>query len=59
MKTFMAYIERDTETGSYFGIIPSVPGTYTQAETLEEIQVNLKEVLELCLEELIADQLEQ
>jgi predicted RNase H-like HicB family nuclease len=52
MKTFMAYIERDTETGTYFGIIPSVPGAYTQADTLEALQANLKEVLELCLEEI-------
>jgi predicted RNase H-like HicB family nuclease len=52
MRTFTAYIERDAETGFYFGIIPSLPGAYTQGETLEELQANLKEVLELCLEEL-------
>ena len=50
MKTFVAYIERDPDTGWYFGQIPSVPGAYTQAETLEELRANLKEVLELCLE---------
>lgn len=52
MKTFTAYIERDVDTGMFFGIIPSVKGAYTQGETLEELQVNLREVLELCLEEL-------
>lgn len=52
MRNFTAYIERDTETGLYFGVIPSVPGAYTQGETLEELQANLKEVLELCLEEM-------
>jgi len=51
VKTFFAYIERDPDLGTYFGIIPSIPGAYTQGDTLEELRVNLKEVLELCLEE--------
>jgi predicted RNase H-like HicB family nuclease len=33
------------------GIIPNVPGAHTQAESLDELQHNLQEVLELCLEE--------
>ncbi len=51
MKTFTAYVEQDTETGLYVGIIPGIPGAHTQAATLDELQQNLKEVLELCLEE--------
>jgi predicted RNase H-like HicB family nuclease len=51
MKTFTAYVELDTETGLYIGIVPGVPGAHTQAATLDELQKNLKEVLELCLEE--------
>lgn len=51
MKTFSAYIEYDAETKLYIGIIPSIPGAHTTAETLDEMQVNLKEVLDLCLEE--------
>jgi predicted RNase H-like HicB family nuclease len=47
-----AYIERDIETGLYVGIVPGIPGAHTQAETLEELQHNLKEVVELCLEEM-------
>jgi len=31
--------------------VPGVPGSHTQAATLDELQRNLKEVLELCLEE--------
>jgi predicted RNase H-like HicB family nuclease len=50
-KTFTAYIEYDPETKLYVGIIPSITGAHTQAETLEELEHNLKEVLELCLEE--------
>ncbi len=52
MPTLTAYIEKDPETGLYVGIVPGIPGAHTQAETLDELQVNLKEVLELCLEEL-------
>jgi predicted RNase H-like HicB family nuclease len=51
MKTFTAYVELDAETGLYVGIVPAVPGSHTQAATLDELQRNLKEVLELCLEE--------
>jgi len=51
MKTFTAYVEQDMETGLYVGIVPGIPGAHTQAATLDELQKNLKEVLELCLEE--------
>ncbi|MFQ5843142.1 MAG: type II toxin-antitoxin system HicB family antitoxin [Thermodesulfobacteriota bacterium] len=51
MKTFSAYVEWDPEIKLYVGIVPGVPGAHTQAPTLDELQKNLKEVLELCLEE--------
>jgi predicted RNase H-like HicB family nuclease len=51
MKTFSAYVEWDPESGLYVGIVPGIPGAHTQAATLDELQKNLKEVLELCLEE--------
>lgn len=51
MKTFTAYIEYDPETKFYVGIIPGIKGVHTQGATLDELQQNLKEVLELCLEE--------
>ncbi len=51
MKTFTAYVEWDPETRLYVGIVPGIPGAHTQGATLDEVQKNLKEVLELCLEE--------
>ena len=51
MKTFTAYVEWDPEMKLYVGFIPGIPGARTQGETLDELQNNLKEVLELCLEE--------
>ena len=61
MKThynFTAQIEKDKETGLYVGMVPNLPGAYTQATSLDELQSNLKEVIELCLEELSPDELE-
>jgi predicted RNase H-like HicB family nuclease len=51
MKTFTAYVEWDPEVKLYVGIIPGVPAAHTQAKSLDELRANLKEVLELCLEE--------
>jgi predicted RNase H-like HicB family nuclease len=47
---FTAHIEKDIDSGYYIGIIPAVPGAHTQAKTLDELSVRLKEVLELCFE---------
>ena len=51
MNAFTAYVEWDPETNLYVGIVPGIPGAHTQGATLDELQRNLKEVLELCLEE--------
>ena len=51
MRTFSAYVEWDPDTRLYVGTVPGVPGAHTQAATLDELRDNLKEVLELCLEE--------
>ena len=51
MKTFVAYVEWDPQTKLYVGIVPGIPGAHTQGATLDELHKNLKEVLELCLEE--------
>jgi predicted RNase H-like HicB family nuclease len=50
-KVFPVIIERCKETGLLVGYVPGIPGAHTQAETLEELQQNMKEVLELILEE--------
>ena len=51
LKTVAAYIESDPETDLYVGIVSGVAGAHTQGATLDELNRNLKEVLELCLEE--------
>jgi predicted RNase H-like HicB family nuclease len=51
MTIFTAYLEYDPETKLYVGIVPGIKGAHSQGATLDELQQNLKEVLELCLEE--------
>jgi len=51
---FTAVIEKDPESGMYVGTVPSLPGAHTFAETLDDLQNKLVEVVTLCLEE--ADQ---
>ena len=51
VKTFVAYVEWDPASQLYVGIVPGIPGAHTQAASLDELHKNLKEVLELCLEE--------
>jgi len=51
MRTFTAVIERCPETKLYVGHVPGFPGAHSQAETLEELHENLKEVIAMLLEE--------
>ena len=50
MKIFTAIIERCPDTGLYVSYVPGFTGAHTQAETLDELQRNLREVIELLLE---------
>lgn len=51
MKIFTAIVERDSETNLYIGYVPGFPGAHSQAETLDELQANLREVIEMLLED--------
>lgn len=51
MRTFPAVIEKCLDTGLYVGYVPGFPGAHTQAETLDELPKNLREVLEMLLED--------
>jgi predicted RNase H-like HicB family nuclease len=50
-RVFTAYIELDPETQLYVGTIPGLTGAHSQGATLDELQRNLREVVELILEE--------
>jgi len=51
MKTYTAVVERSPETGLFIGFIPGFPGAHTQAESLDELNANLREVLGMLLED--------
>lgn len=51
MTTYVAVIERDVDTGYFVGYVPNFPGAHSQAETLDELYANLREVIELLLED--------
>ncbi|MBI4633493.1 MAG: type II toxin-antitoxin system HicB family antitoxin [Deltaproteobacteria bacterium] len=51
MKTFTAVIEKCPDTGLYVGFVLGFPGAHSQAETMEELNENLKEVMEMLLED--------
>jgi predicted RNase H-like HicB family nuclease len=46
---FSVVIERD-EDGYYVASVPALPGCHTQATSLDELMVRVKEAIELCLE---------
>jgi len=39
-----------SDTGLYVGSVPGFPRAHSQAETLDELNKNLKEVIEMLLE---------
>lgn len=51
MKTFTAVVERDADTRLYVGWVPGFPGAHSQGETLDELRDNLREVVEMLLED--------
>ncbi|GKT10581.1 type II toxin-antitoxin system HicB family antitoxin [Desulforhabdus sp. TSK] len=48
-KQFSVIIERDRE-GYYVASVPSLRGCHTQAKSLDELVVRIREAIELCLE---------
>lgn len=48
---FYVLIERD-EDGIYIGEVPQLKACYSQGETIDELMQNIREVIELCLEEI-------
>lgn len=51
MRNFTAVVEKCPDTGFYVGYAPGFPGAHTQAATLDELNRNLQEVIEMLLED--------
>ena len=51
MITYTAIVGRCPDSGLYVGHVPGFSGAHSQAETLEELNKNLQEVIEMLLED--------
>jgi len=51
MKIFTAVVEKCGDTGLYVGYVPGFPGAHSQGESLDELNHNLREVIEMLLED--------
>jgi predicted RNase H-like HicB family nuclease len=50
MKEYYMIIERDN-AGWYVGTVPELPGCHTQARTIEDLTIRMREAIELYLED--------
>ncbi len=51
MRTYTAVVEKCPDTGLYVGYVPGFPGAHSQGQTLDELNRNLREVVEMLLED--------
>ncbi len=51
MKIYTAIVEKCPDTELYVGYVPGFPGAHSQAETLDELNSNLQEVIGMLLED--------
>jgi predicted RNase H-like HicB family nuclease len=49
--TFTAVVERDADTGLLVGYVPGFAGAHSQGATPDELNANLREVIEMLLED--------
>jgi len=51
MRSYSFVVERDPETQLLVGYVPGWPGAHSQGADIDELQVNLREVIEMLLED--------
>lgn len=51
MRKFTAVVEKCPDTGLYVGYVPGFPGAHSQGTSLDELVENLREAIELMLED--------
>ena len=49
---FKVFLERDEDYGGYVVRCPSIQGCYSQGKTVEAALANIREAIELCLEDM-------
>ena len=51
MRNFTAIIEKCPDTGIFVGYVPGLAGAHSQGATVEELTANLREVIQMILED--------
>lgn len=51
IRRFTVVVEQDTDTGLFVGYVPGFRGAHSQASSLDELNANLREVIEMLLED--------
>ncbi|HSZ64158.1 MAG TPA: type II toxin-antitoxin system HicB family antitoxin [Terriglobales bacterium] len=51
-RNFKVFLEPEAEYGGYVVICPSIPGCYSQGKTASEALSNIREAIEVCLEDM-------
>ena len=54
---FKIVLEEDEEVGGYIVSCPSLPGCFSQGDTVDEAIENIKEAIQACLESLAEDEI--
>jgi len=51
-RDFKVFLEPDADYGGYVVVCPSIPGCYSQGKTVPEALTNIREAIDLCLEDM-------
>lgn len=51
-RDFKVFLEPDLDYGGYVVVCPSLPGCYSQGKTVSEALANIREAIELALEDM-------
>jgi len=51
MRVYTAVIERCPDTGLFVGYVPGFPGAHSQGDSLDELDQNLSQVINMLLED--------
>ena len=51
-RDFKVFLEPDEDYGGYVVVCPSLPGCYSQGKTVSEALANIREAIDLCIEDM-------
>ena len=51
-RDFKVFLEPDEDYGGYVVVCPSLPGCYSQGKSVSEALANIREAIDLCIEDM-------